>query len=305
MTKVTIQDLMDAGVHFGHQTKRWNPKMKKYIYDARNGIYIFDLTKTMVLLERACKFIYETVIDGGEVLFVGTKRQAQELIRTTAEVGEMHYVCERWLGGTLTNNQTIRKSIAQMEKIMQIEESGELEQLPKKEASSLRRKLSKLQRYLDGIANMRKMPKALVVVDVDYENIAVHEANRLRIPVVGIVDTNCNPDNVDYVIPGNDDAQRAIKVIIDTLSYTIKAAREAYLRRVQIDELDAGSSGDEDISTQAQDAEGAESSTDDQVNISEVESESPQENHKMSEEEQQERTEPAEDAENDAKIITE
>ena len=236
MTKVTIQNLMDAGVHFGHQTKRWNPKMKKYIFGARNGIYIFDLTKTMYLLESACKFVYETVLNGGEVLFVGTKRQAQELIRTAAETTEMHYVCERWLGGTLTNNQTIRKSIAQMENIIHIEKSGELASKPKKEAASLRRKLFKLQRYLSGIASMRKVPKAIIIVDVDYEDIAVREAKRLNIPVIGLVDTNCNPENVDFVIPGNDDAQRAIKVIIEAIAYTIQAARQVYLQSIQADE---------------------------------------------------------------------
>ena len=239
MTKITIQDLVDAGVHFGHQTKRWNPKMKKYIYDSRNGIYIFDLTKTMYLLEHACKFVYETILNGDEILFVGTKRQAQELIRNAAESTEMHYVCQRWLGGTLTNNQTIRKSISKMERIMHISESGELDERPKKEASALRRKLFKLQRYLSGIANMRKMPKALVVIDVDYEDIAVREANRLNIPVIGLVDTNCNPDNIDFVIPGNDDAQRAIKVVVDVLSYTISAAREGYLQKVKAERDEA------------------------------------------------------------------
>ena len=143
MTKITIQDLLSSGVHFGHQTKRWNPKMKKFIYGARNGIYIFDLTKTMYQLENACKFIFETVVEGGEILFVGTKRQAQETVKAAAESIEMHYVCERWLGGTLTNNQTIRKSISQMESINKNEETGHLETLPKKEASSHRRKLHK------------------------------------------------------------------------------------------------------------------------------------------------------------------
>ena len=228
LAKITIQDLLNAGVHFGHQTKRWNPKMKKYIFGARNGIYIFDLTKTMYQLENACKFIFETVVDGGEILFVGTKRQAQETIKAAAESIEMHYVCERWLGGTLTNNQTIRKSISQMETINKSEETGELETLPKKEASSYRRKLHKLSRNLSGIVNMRSKPKVLVVVDVKYEDIAVKEANRLGIPVVGIVDTNCNPDNIDYVIPGNDDAHRSIKILIEAIINTAKICERSF-----------------------------------------------------------------------------
>ena len=281
MSKITIQNLVDAGLHFGHQTKRWNPKMKKYIYGARNGIYIFDLTKTMHLLEYACKFVYETVINGDEILFVGTKRQAQELIRTAAESTEMHYVCERWLGGTLTNNQTIRRSIAQMEKIMNIEESGELDSRPKKEAASLRRKLFKLQRYLSGIANMRKMPKALVVIDVDYEDIAVREAKRLNIPVIGLVDTNCNPDNVDFVIPGNDDAQRAIKVVLEALSYTIKAARDVYLQTTQTDESESVTDTEETDLLE-------ESSTTEEAPGSELAEEAPVEDDVVDEEKQQE-----------------
>ncbi len=226
MTKVTIQNLMEAGVHYGHQTKRWNPKMKQYVYGVRNGIYIVDLTKSMVQLESACKFVFETVLNGGEILLVGTKRQAQETIRESAEGTGMHYVCERWLGGTLTNSKTIRKSISKMEGILAMQASGELDARPKKEASSLRRKLHKLQRDLSGIVEMRKMPQAMVVIDVKYEDIAVKEAARLDIPVVALVDTNCNPDNIAHVIPGNDDAHRAIKIIVDVISNTIKAAQE-------------------------------------------------------------------------------
>jgi small subunit ribosomal protein S2 len=233
LTKVKIQDLLDAGVHFGHQTKRWNPKMREYIFGARNGIYIMDLTKTMHQLEKACKFLFETILDGGDVLFVGTKRQAQETIREAADVTNMHFICERWLGGTLTNSQTIRKSVSLMESIQKIEDSGEMENKPKKEAASLRKRLYKLQRNLSGIARMVRLPKALIVVDVQYEDIAVKEAKRLNIPVVGMVDTNSNPDGIDYVVPGNDDAQRAIKVILDTLSSTIKTAQEINLKRLE------------------------------------------------------------------------
>ncbi len=228
---------MDAGVHYGHQTKRWNPKMKPYIFGARNGIYILDLTKTMFQLEKACRFLFELAMDGGEVLFVGTKRQAQETIRTAAESVDMHYVSQRWLGGTLTNNQTIRKRISTMKEIQETERTGELDSRPKKEVASIRRTLNKLQRDLSGIVDMRRMPQALIVVDVQYEDIAVREAKRLNIPVVGIVDTNCNPDGVDYVIPANDDAHRAIKVIVAAICSTIKVAREQYEKNQEEERL--------------------------------------------------------------------
>ena len=235
-TTITIRDLLDAGVHFGHPTSRWNPKMKPYIYGKRNGIYIFDLTTTMRQLDQACKFLYETSAKGGSILFVGTKRQAQELIRNAAEQTGMHYMCERWLGGTLTNNQTIRKSISRMQSIQQKLESGELDTLPKKEASGMKRELVKLQRYLGGIADMRQMPQALVVIDVDREDIAVTEANRLNIPVVALVDTNCNPQHIDYVIPGNDDALRSVSTVMSALVSAISSAREIYLKKVEEEE---------------------------------------------------------------------
>ena len=226
MTKITAKDLLEAGVHFGHPTRRWNPKMKPYIFGARNGIYIFDLTITMRLIQEACEFLYNTVADGGDLLFVGTKRQAQEIVRQTAESLNMFYMCDRWLGGTLTNNQTIRKSIARMLVLAKMEENGEIDQRSKKEGASLRRELNKLRRNLSGIATMRKLPDALFVVDIDREDIAVREAKRLGIPVVAIVDTNCDPDNVDHVIPGNDDALRSIKIILDILNSTIQAAQD-------------------------------------------------------------------------------
>lgn len=225
MNKVTIQDLLEAGVHFGHHTKRWNPKMKRYIYGARNGIYIFDLTKTMHQLEQACRFLYQLVLEGEQVLFIGTKRQAQDIVRAAAQEVGMHYVCERWLGGTLTNMRTIRKSIAKLEGIQQAEASGELNAMTKKDAAGQRRQLAKLQRNLSGIVKLTKLPSVVVVVDARFEGIAVREANRLGIPVIAIVDTNGDPDSVDYVIPGNDDAQRSIKVILQTLVNTVKAAQ--------------------------------------------------------------------------------
>ncbi len=236
MATLTIRDLLDTGVHFGHPTSRWNPKMKPYIHGKRNGIYIFDLTATMRQLDQACRFLYQTVAEGGSVLFVGTKRQAQDLIREAAEKSNMFYMCERWLGGTLTNNQTIRKSIARMTGIEQKMESGELDALPKKEASSLRREHAKLHRYLAGIANMHDMPDAMVVIDVDREDIAVREANRLGIPVVALVDSNCDPTNIDYVIPGNDDALRAVRMIMETLTTTIESAHQVYMRTVEEEE---------------------------------------------------------------------
>ena len=231
MSKITIQNLLEAGVHFGHQTKRWNPKMKPYIHGTRNGIYIFDLIKTMHQLESACKFVYDLVLEGDEILFVGTKRQAQEIIRQVAEETKMHFVSERWLGGTLTNIKTIRSSITKMENIRAMQDSGELDTLPKKEASSLRRTLSRLERNLSGIVNLRKNPKAVVIVDIQYEHTAVREACRLNLPIVGIVDTNSNPENVDYVIPGNDDAHRSIKILMDALKNTILAAQEVYNKK--------------------------------------------------------------------------
>ncbi len=204
--------------------------MKPYIHDARNGIYILDLTKTMLLLENSCKFLFDVVFNGGTILLVGTKRQAQEIIRTAAESTGMPYVSERWLGGTLTNNKTIRKSVAHMERIRTLEATGELDKLSKKEASSIRRQLAKLEKNLSGISKMNGLPKALIVVDVQNEEIAVNEARRLGIPLIGLIDTNSNPDPIDYLIPGNDDAQRSIKIIIDILASVIQTAKDYRLK---------------------------------------------------------------------------
>ncbi len=222
MEKTTIVDLLEAGVHFGHKTKRWNPKMKPYIYGVRNGITIFDLTITMRQLAEACDFLRETAAKGGQILFVGAKRQAQECVKEIAERLNMPYMCDRWLGGTLTNQKVVLTRVQFMKKIRAQEADGSLEKLPKKEVAGLKRELGKLESALGGIANLNRLPDAVVVVDVAREHIAVSEAAKLGIPVVAIVDSNCNPDDVDYVIPGNDDALRSIKVLCDTLAASIE-----------------------------------------------------------------------------------
>ncbi len=231
MGKITIRDLLDCGVHFGHPTSRWNPKMKPFIHGKRNGIYIFDLTSTMRQLDTACRYLHDVVAEGGKILFVGTKRQAQDLIRETAEKTGMYYISERWLGGTLTNIQTIRKSIARMKTIQQKQQNGELDAMPKKEASAMRRELAKLERNLSGITDMRDMPDAMVVIDIEREDIAVREAKRLNIPVVALVDTNCDPAPIDYVIPGNDDALRSVRIIMQILSSSIESAYEIFQKK--------------------------------------------------------------------------
>ena len=222
MAKTTITDLLEAGVHFGHQTRRWNPKMKPYIYGTRSGITIFDLGKTMRQLAVACDFLSDIAANGGQILFVGAKRQAQECVRTTAERLNMPFMCERWLGGTLTNQKVVLSRVAYLKKLKAQEADGSMEALPKKEVSGLRREMGKLQSALGGIVNMYKLPTALVVIDVDREHIAVQEAAKLGIPVVALVDSCCNPDQIDYVIPGNDDALRSIKVIVDALATAVE-----------------------------------------------------------------------------------
>ena len=221
MATTSILDLMNAGVHFGHKTRRWNPKMKPYIYGVRNGITIFDLTITMKQLAAACEYLNQLVADGKQILFVGAKRQAQECVKEIAKNLNMPYMCDRWLGGTLTNNKVVMSRVAVMKKLRAQADDGSLDKLPKKEAATLRRELTKLETALGGIANLKGKPAALVVVDVNHEKIAVDEATKLGIPVVAIVDSNCNPDNIEYVIPGNDDALRAIKVVMDTLANAI------------------------------------------------------------------------------------
>ena len=227
---IGVKDLLEAGLHFGHQTKRWNPKMKRFIFDKRNGIHIIDLTKSLVRLNAALEFINEVVLSGKGVLFVGTKKQAKDIVKETALKSGQFYVDNRWLGGTLTNSQTIRGSVKQLLALEELEKNDGFATMHKKEASTLRHLLTKLRRNLSGIALMDKEPGALFVVDVNRESIAVAEANRLGIPVIAIVDTNCNPDPIDYPIPGNDDAIRAIKLICGAMSNTIDTAAREYAK---------------------------------------------------------------------------
>lgn len=213
MAVITMKQLLEAGVHFGHQTRRWNPKMAPYIYMERNGIYIIDLQQTVKKFEEAYEFIKSVSAEGKSVLFVGTKKQAQETVKEEAEKCGMYYVNQRWLGGMLTNFKTIRKRVFRLKELEKMEQDGAFEVLAKKEVSRLRGQQERLDRFLAGIKNMDSLPGALFVVDPRKERIAVAEARKLGIPVVGIVDTNCDPDEIDYVIPGNDDAIRAVKLL--------------------------------------------------------------------------------------------
>jgi len=221
MNRVDIKELLDAGVHFGHRTQRWNPKMKPYIFEARNGIYVINLEHTVKQLEAAQDFLAKVAAGGKRILFVGCKKQAQETIKDLAKKSNSFYVTERWLGGTMTNLTTIRKSVARMKSIDNLESSGATAKMPKQEVSVMRRENAKLHRNLDGIKDMEKYPAAIVIVDVPREEIAVAEARRLNIPIVAITDTNANPDLVDYPIAGNDDAIRSISVILEALNDAI------------------------------------------------------------------------------------
>lgn len=235
MANVTMKQLLEAGVHFGHQTRRWNPKMKPYIFADKNGIYIIDLQKTVRMFKRAYQFVRETVAEGKSVLFVGTKRQAQESIEEEAIRCTMPYVNHRWLGGMLTNFQTIRKGIERLKELEAMAEDGRLQGYTKKEIMHLQKEKAKLLKNLGGIKDMRELPGAVFIVDSRREYIAVKEARKLGIPVVAIVDTNCDPDEVDYVIPGNDDAIRAIKLFSSLIADAClegMAAREEHLREV-------------------------------------------------------------------------
>jgi small subunit ribosomal protein S2 len=215
---ITMRQMLEAGVHFGHQTKRWNPKMKPYIFGARNGIYIIDLQKTVALARAALRFVSDVTARGGSVLFVGTKKQAQDVVKEEAARSAQFYVTNRWLGGTLTNFKTIKQGIDRLKGIEKMAEDGTYQRLPKKEVAQLEREREKLEKNLGGVKDMLRLPGALVVIDPKKEEIAVHEANRLGIPVIGLVDTNCDPEGIDYVIPGNDDAIRSIKLFASKLA---------------------------------------------------------------------------------------
>jgi small subunit ribosomal protein S2 len=226
MAVVSMKSLLEAGVHFGHQTRRWNPKMAKFIFAERNGIYIIDLQKTVRKVDEAYSFVREVVADGGEVLFVGTKKQAQESIAINAKRCGMHYVNQRWLGGMLTNYKTIKKRIDRLHELVRMEEEGTFDLLPKKEVIKLKHERDRLEKFLGGIQNMKRVPDALFVVDPRKERIAIQEAHILGIPVVAIVDTNCDPDEIDYVIPGNDDAIRAVRLLSETMANAVLEGKQ-------------------------------------------------------------------------------
>ena len=227
MSVISMKQLLEAGVHFGHQTRRWNPKMAKFIFTERNGIYIIDLQKTVKKVEEAYRFTKEIAETGKPILFVGTKKQAQEAIKEEAERCGMFYVNERWLGGMLTNHKTIQTRINKLRDLERMENEGVFNVLPKKEVIKLRAEKEKLEKYLNGIKDMPELPGAIFVVDPRKENIAIQEAHRLGIPVIGIVDTNCDPDELDFAIPGNDDAIRAVKLITGAMATAIIEGRQA------------------------------------------------------------------------------
>lgn len=226
MAVVSMKQLLEAGVHFGHQTRRWNPKMAEYIFTERNGIYIIDLQKTVKKVEEAYMFVRDVVEQGGEILFVGTKKQAQDSIKEEAERVGMYYVNSRWLGGMLTNFTTIKTRIERLAQLRKMEEDGTFELLPKKEVIKLNLEIEKLEKYLGGIKEMKKLPAAMFIVDPRKERNAVAEARKLHIPIVAIVDTNCDPDEIDYVIPGNDDAIRAVKLIANTMANAVLEGKQ-------------------------------------------------------------------------------
>ncbi|AAD35844.1 30S ribosomal protein S2 [Thermotoga maritima MSB8] len=247
MPVVTMKQLLEAGVHFGHRTRRWNPKMAPYIYTERKGIYIIDLQKTQQLLEEAYYFVREKASEGATILFVGTKKQAQGVIKAEAERCGAFYVNNRWLGGLLTNFKTIRSRIDKLIELEEMEQSGKLEELPKKEQSRIRRVLEKLRKNLGGLKEMRRLPDIIYIVDPRKEKIAVAEANKLGIPIVAIVDTNCDPDPIDYVIPGNDDAIRSIKLITSVIADAYLEGREGAPLTAEKEETESAEETSEEV----------------------------------------------------------
>ncbi|KAA6452840.1 30S ribosomal protein S2 [Bacillus swezeyi] len=226
MSVISMKQLLEAGVHFGHQTRRWNPKMKRYIFTERNGIYIIDLQKTVKKVEEAYNFTKNLAADGGKILFVGTKKQAQDSVKEEAERSGMYFVNQRWLGGTLTNFETIQKRIKRLKDIEKMQENGTFDVLPKKEVVQLKKELERLEKFLGGIKDMKELPDALFIIDPRKERIAVAEARKLNIPIIGIVDTNCDPDEIDVVIPANDDAIRAVKLLTSKMADAILEAKQ-------------------------------------------------------------------------------
>ncbi|SDI94329.1 30S ribosomal protein S2 [Natribacillus halophilus] len=226
MAVISMKQLLEAGVHFGHQTRRWNPKMSRYIFTERNGIYIIDLQKTVKKVDETYKYVRNLAADGGNILFVGTKKQAQESVQEEALRCGMYYVNQRWLGGTLTNFQTIRKRIARLKDLEKMQEDGTFDVLPKKEVTILQKEMNRLEKFLGGIKEMKGLPDAVFIIDPRKERIAVAEARKLNIPIISIVDTNCDPDEVDYVIPGNDDAIRAVRLLTSKVADAVVEASQ-------------------------------------------------------------------------------
>ena len=246
MSVISMKQLLEAGVHFGHQTRRWNPKMDEFIYTERNGIHIIDLQKTVGKMDEAYKAIFDAVANGGKVLFVGTKKQAQESIQSEAERCGMYFVNQRWLGGMLTNFKTIQSRIETLKKYKRMEEDGTFDVLPKKEVVMIKKEMEKLQKNLGGIEDMKEIPSIIFVVDPHKERICISEAHKLGIPIVGIADTNCDPDDLDYVIPGNDDAIRAVKLIVSKLADAVIEAQEgATGEDVEAEEAEAEAAAEE------------------------------------------------------------
>lgn len=239
MSVISMKSLLEAGVHFGHQTRRWNPKMRPYIFTERNGIYIIDLSQTVKMVDTAYNFVRELVEEGGEILFVGTKKQAQDAIGREARKCGMHYINQRWLGGTLTNYKTIRKRIDRLHELEKMEEDGRFDVLPKKEVIKLRHEAERLEKFLGGIKDMKRLPDAVYIVDPKKERIAVKEAQILGIPIVSMIDTNCDPDEIDYAIPGNDDAIRAVKLITETIANAVLEGKQGAQTEAEEVEEDA------------------------------------------------------------------
>lgn len=254
MAVISMKQLLEAGVHFGHQTRRWNPKMKKYIFTERNGIYIIDLQKTVKKVEEAYNFVKQVSEEGGKVLFVGTKKQAQESVKAEAERAGHYYVNQRWLGGILTNYKTISKRVQRINEIEKMEEDGTFDVLPKKEVIELKKEYDRLIKFLGGIRDMKSMPQALFVVDPRKERNAIAEARKLNIPIVGIVDTNCDPDEIDYVIPANDDAIRAVKLLTGKMADAILEGQQGVSNEEVAAEQDIDLTEDESAESESTEA---------------------------------------------------